>query len=84
MKNYKKRAVSYSIEVKNYNSVNNSVWGQKNLQCIIYVRYRHMAIVFAFDRCFDLKNTTPDQHPERVIFSRCSLMPCPKELHLVL
>lgn len=42
-----------------------------------------MVIVFAFDQCLDLRNATHDQHPEGVIFSRCSLMPCPKVFHLV-
>lgn len=31
---------------------------------------------------FDLKNATHDQHPEGVIFSRCSPVPCPKVFHL--
>lgn len=42
-----------------------------------------MVIVFAFDQFLDLRNATHDQHSEGVIFSRCSLMPCPKVFHLV-
>ncbi len=45
---------------------------QQNLQWIIYVKYRQMASVIAFDHCLDLRNATHVQHPEGVIFSRCS------------
>lgn len=50
---------------------------QQNQQWTIYVKYRHTAIVISFNQCLDLLNAIQDQHPEGVISSRCSLMPCP-------
>lgn len=59
----RKKALSHDIQLKMSNSVNMSNCG---IKCIkkISVKYRHMAVVIAFDQWLHLKNATHDQHPE--------------------